>query len=238
MKKIITIVLLCGLINHLNASNMEKDNNNLSPRQEKIVTISAYAASGNLDKLKTELVAGLDAGLTVNEIKEVIAHLYAYCGFPRSLQANGTFAAVMQERQEKGIQDEAGRESSPITDTRSRYDRGEEAQMKVTGQSAGQLKAAFAFNPIMDVFLKEHLFADLFDRDVLSYQDREIVTVSALASMDGVEPMVASHVNGALNVGVTESQLNRLFDIIGTRISKEKAGTGKDILRKAVEARK
>ena len=164
MKKIISIIFLCGMINNVNAQDMETKNNILSPRQEKIVTISAFAATGNLDKLKTELGAGLEAGLTVNEIKEVIAHLYAYCGFPRSLQANGTFAALMQERQTKGIKDEAGRESSPITDNRTRYDRGEEAQMKVTGQSAEQLKNAFAFNPVMDVFLKEHLFADLFDR--------------------------------------------------------------------------
>ncbi|HCO66280.1 MAG TPA: carboxymuconolactone decarboxylase, partial [Dysgonomonas sp.] len=98
MKKIISIIFLCGMINNVNAQDMETKNNILSPRQEKIVTISAFAATGNLDKLKTELDAGLDAGLTVNEIKEVIAHLYAYCGFPRSLQANGTFAAQRQEQ--------------------------------------------------------------------------------------------------------------------------------------------
>ncbi|KJS29540.1 MAG: hypothetical protein VR64_20520 [Desulfatitalea sp. BRH_c12] len=34
---------------------------------------------------------GLDAGLTVNEIKEILVQLYAYAGFPRSLNAIGTF---------------------------------------------------------------------------------------------------------------------------------------------------
>jgi 4-carboxymuconolactone decarboxylase len=66
----------------------------------------------------------------------------------------------------------------------------------------------FAFNPLIDAFLKEHLFADIFDRDILSYTDREIVTVSTLPSV--YDPFVRSHIGGALNVGVTENQLIEL----------------------------
>ena len=50
-----------------------------------------------------------------------------------------------------------------------------------------------AFSPEIDVFLKEHLFADIFERDILSYQDREIITISALISLGGVEPQLQSH---------------------------------------------
>jgi len=57
----------------------------LSPKQQSIVTISAFTANGDLEKLKTSLNEGLDAGLTVNEIKEILVQMYAYCGFPRSL---------------------------------------------------------------------------------------------------------------------------------------------------------
>jgi alkylhydroperoxidase/carboxymuconolactone decarboxylase family protein YurZ len=71
----------------------------LSPNQRSIVTISAFTANGNLEELKTPLNEGLDAGLTVSEIKEFLVQMYAYCGFPCSLNAINTFMVVMDERQ-------------------------------------------------------------------------------------------------------------------------------------------
>lgn len=68
------------------AGHIIAQENFLSKKQEKIVTISAFTANGDLEKLKPEIVAGLESGLTVNEIKEILVHLYAYCGFPRSLR--------------------------------------------------------------------------------------------------------------------------------------------------------
>ena len=38
----------------------------LSPKQQSIVTIAAFAAKGDLEKLKIALNEGLDAGLTIN----------------------------------------------------------------------------------------------------------------------------------------------------------------------------
>ena len=39
------------------------------------------------------------------------------------------------------------------------------------------------FAPVMKRFLKEHLFADIFERDVLTYDERELATVSILAAI-------------------------------------------------------
>src|SRR5512137_778662 len=86
----------------------------LSPKQQSIVTISAFTANGDLGKLKTALSEGLEAGLTVNEIREILVQLYAYCGFPRSLNGLNTFMAVMEERKKKGLKDEMGKEASPL----------------------------------------------------------------------------------------------------------------------------
>ena len=66
-------------------SQVNKDQN-LTAKQISISAISALAAKGDLEKLRKALDEGLNSGLTVNEIKEVLVKLYAYCGFPRSLQ--------------------------------------------------------------------------------------------------------------------------------------------------------
>ncbi len=60
----------------------------LSVRQRAIIPIAAFAAAGDMPKLRNALEQGLESGLTVSEIKEVLVQLYAYAGFPRSLNAN------------------------------------------------------------------------------------------------------------------------------------------------------
>lgn len=65
----------------------------LSAKQKSIVAIAGLTAKGDLAKLKDSLNKGLDAGLTINEAKEVLVHLYAYTGFPRSL--NGICMMVL-----------------------------------------------------------------------------------------------------------------------------------------------
>ena len=41
----------------------------------------------------------------------------------------------------------------------------------------------------------------------LTYADRELVTVSALSGLEGVEPQLKAHIAGARNMGVSEEQL-------------------------------
>ena len=57
----------------------------LNAKQQSIIPTAAFTANGDLERLRTALHEGLDAGLTVNEIKEILVQMYAYAGFPRSL---------------------------------------------------------------------------------------------------------------------------------------------------------
>ena len=68
----------------LEAQKMGADQT-LSAQQQRIIPMAAFTANGDLDKLRPALHAGLEAGLTVHEIKEILVQMYAYVGFPRSL---------------------------------------------------------------------------------------------------------------------------------------------------------
>lgn len=153
------------------------------------MTISALTATSDLQNLRKALNGGLDTRLTVNEIKEVLVQLYAYCGFPRSLNAINTLMSVLDERKKKGITDKQGKTATPIADPTDKYERGRKTLETLTGQPQSTPAKGFGeFSPTVDRFLKEHLFADIFDSDVLTYQQRELATISALGSMPGVEP--------------------------------------------------
>jgi hypothetical protein len=55
--------------------------------------------------------------------------------------------------------------------------------------------------------MQSHLFFNLFARDTLEYQNREIATVSAVASLDGVESQLKSCIGIASDVELTEIQI-------------------------------
>ena len=69
----------------------------LSGQQQGLINIAASTATGNMDQLHTALYKGLDAGLSQNEIKEALVQLYAYTGFPRSLNAIQMLMTVVDE---------------------------------------------------------------------------------------------------------------------------------------------
>lgn len=211
----ITLLAAFALPRNVNAQIMETS---LTPKQQKIATIAANTAVGDLDALQTELNGGLDAGLTVNQIREVLVQLYAYAGFPRSLQGLNTFMGVLEQRRSQGIRDEAGPDASPVTDTRDKYTRGKETLEQLTGRHEAELTGANAFAPAIDRFLKEHLFADIFERDVLTFRERELATVSALAVLPGVEPMFRSHVGIGLNTGWTQTQLDEAVALVRSTV--------------------
>jgi 4-carboxymuconolactone decarboxylase len=217
----------------MNAQNNINTNSTLTAQEQSIVTIAALTAVTDLEHLKTELNSGLDAGLTVNEIKEVLVQMYAYCGFPRSLSGISTFMTVVAERKAKGIKDAEGKEASPISDTADKYDRGRKTLEALT--KTHQVKPAPGFGefaPRIDAFLKEHLFADIFDSDVLNYQQRELATIAALSAMQGVEPQLQSHFAMGKNTGLTESQLKQVFSVIETHIGTKQAEVANKVLTK------
>jgi 4-carboxymuconolactone decarboxylase len=207
----------------------------LSSKQQSIVTISAFTANGDLEKLKTALNEGLDVGLTVNEIKEILVQLYAYAGFPRSLNAINTFIGVMEEREQKGIKDELGREPSPMPANKNSIELGTENQTRLIGAPATGKYIAFA--PAIDRFLKGHLFGDIFGRDNLDLQSREIATISALASMTGVNAQLQSHFNAGFNVGLTQEQMRSLISVLELKVGKNEADNASAVLEKVIAAR-
>ena len=194
----------------------------LTERQQAIVTIVSYAAVGDTEGLVNALEQGLNSGMTVNEIKESLIQVYAYCGFPRSLTALGVFKKLLSERNDNGITDSEGSVANTVSDI-DKYGQGAETLSKLSGVPVDAPAPWYQdFAPGINRFLKEHLFADIFGRGVLPYTDRELATVSMLTALGGVEPMATGHIGICRHLGVTTSQLNALLDIVERNIGHSK----------------
>jgi 4-carboxymuconolactone decarboxylase len=210
------------------------DTKSLTEKQKGIVLMAAITAKGDLEKLKPAISNGLDAGLTINECKEVFLHAYAYCGFPRSIQGLNTLMATLDERKAKGIRDNIGREATLVNDT-NKYETGWKNLAKLGGRSTdGQIEKPTtgygAFSPEIDRFLKEHLFADLFSRDVLTFAERELTTISVLIALGkGVEPMLGSHLGLTMKQGISKIQIEEVFALVEKSVSKADADAARKV---------
>lgn len=209
------ICMSCGL----SAAKAQNNMNGLNKKQQHLVAVAAFEAKGDKEGLKTALNEALDDGLTVNEMKEVLSHLYAYTGFPRSLNGLGVLQIVLETRKLQGLHAQEGKEASPLAPGYDALKQGTEVQTRLCGGKPFD----YAFAPATDYYLKAHLFGDIFARDILSHAEREIVTISALASMQGVEPQLMAHISGARNMNVSDAEIHAIPQVLAERVGNTEA---------------
>ncbi len=200
----------------------------LDVKQQLMFVIAALTTKGDLEKLSVHFNEGLDAGLTINEIKEILIQLSAYDGLPRSINAINTFRLVVLARQSAGIQDEVGSEPHPLPNDKSKFEIGTENQYKLMGIHPEN--PALTFVPFLDTLLKEHLFADIWGRDNLDYRSRELVTIAALACMSGMNPQLKLHLNIGLNGYFSIEQYHQLIPLLAEKIGVSEADNFRGVL--------
>lgn len=234
MKKFLLIFCFLTLFG-FNAKGQDMKNMQLTNQQKQMVSISSLAALGNLPALKNAIDAGLEAGLSVNEVKEILIQLYAYAGFPRSLNAINTLITVLDERKAAGQEDLPGVEPTLVAGV-DKYALGRQNYSTLFGDPDALPRPRYEQEvPAIEVFLKEHLFADIFGRGVLTYQDRELVTISILASISGLGPQLKSHMQGGLNAGLSIDQIREIVQIVQKNVDQEQADTIQGVFNQLIQ---
>lgn len=182
--------------------------NALSIKQQQIVLAASSAALGNQSTLRQALTKGLDNGIDIEEFKEILVQSYAYCGFPRSLNA---LATLMQVAEEKNLIKEADLSSLPQERTDS-LTQGTQNQTKLVGSPVkGKL---FDFAPAIDEYLKAHLFGDIFNRQTVDWQTRELATIAMLASREGVNSQLEAHIEIGKHNGLSDAQIQEILALV------------------------
>ena len=198
MKK--TITLLIAVL-----TMMTMQGQNLTERQKGLAACACLMAQGDLERLEPSVRTALNNGVTINELKEAFSQLYAYTGFPRSLNALGVLSKVLENKQESWQEGKPWTRPAEWDDAKAAYELGRKNQTQLSGRPFD-----YNFCPQDDYYLKAHLFGDIFARNNLSFADREIVTVAALSGLNGVAPQLAAHKQGAVNMGNSQELVDEL----------------------------
>ena len=176
----------------------------------------AWAAKGDLEHLETAVPQALDHGVTINELKDAFAQLYAYAGFPRSLNALDVLEKILNDQMvnEKMVNEKMTKWSwgKPFVRPAVWDDAAEALRTGTAMQTRdeGGTPWDYTFCPQADYYMKSHLFGDIYASDQLTPAVRELVTVAALSAMDGVTPQFEGHKECAVFMGDTPEQVAEL----------------------------
>ena len=94
----------------------------------------------------------------------------------------------------------------------TRFTQGME-QLKAIDGKGGEnvIKSLEDIAPDLGKFIVEFAFGDIYTREGLTTEEREMITLSSLLTAGGCEPQLKVHIGGALNVGISPEKVIETF---------------------------
>lgn len=170
---------------------------NLTLQQKQLVTIVVLAAIQNDKLLKKNIEGSLNARITPLEIRESLYHVAPYIGFGRVFEALDTANEVFKKR---GIK--LPLENQGTVTEENRFEKGLEVQVEIFGEVINKMReTAPEDEKFVQDGLSDYCFGDTYTRGTLDLKMRELLTMSVLAALGGLEPQLKGHIAGNLAVG-------------------------------------
>lgn len=133
----------------------------------------------------------------------------------------------------------AAGDASPLSAGMNRDEYGARVRARLVGQEVIPPPGGYQlFTPVIDTFLKEHLFADIFARDILDHQSRELATIAALSSMTGTRSQLQFHLGAAMNVGLIEAQMRDFISVLAAKVGERESQGVAEVLTAVLNSRK
>ena len=182
---------------------VQQHGQNLSEQQKFMIAIATLVAAQKYNFLPIQVEGALNAGTTPVQIKETLYQIAPYVGFPNVVEALGITNKIFQQ---KGIK--LPLEDQSTVNEEIRLEKGIAVQTQIFGESIPKMRAAAPKNlqHIQD-YLSAFCFGDTYTRKTLNLQDRELLTMCAIASLGGCEPQLKAHVQANANVGNNKDKM-------------------------------
>lgn len=200
------------LVEFLHGELLTRDG--LDAKTKYLSAISMLATAGNnRQSLRDYVVSALRQGVTRDEVIESMIQLTAYAGFPTALVGFFTIAELFRDIDAKVVllsESNEPLDSKPSEAHSSRFKRGAGTLSAISGGTGEAIIASFeTVAPEIGQMIVTHSYGDVFSRPGLDKKVRELTAIAGMASVGAMtsETPVRVHVEAALNVGATSSEV-------------------------------
>ena len=180
----------------------------LNDHQREMITLTCLTVLKRDNQTRRHLGNALNLGLTPIQIVEVLMHSSYYSGVPATLDALAIAKEVFEEKKVDYTPQEVFDTSETPDDL---FNRGVSRRVEYMGPPSGSgegpvTEAEKEFNRLT----QEYYWGSIWNRPGLTLPERSICTMAALTTL-GRESQLASHIRGALNVGLTQEEIVEVF---------------------------
>ncbi len=211
----------------------------ISRRDRSVVVISTLVALAREVELKQHVAGGLNHGLTLDEVDEIMIQLAAYVGLPFALAGSLVVDAVVAERDGTETRTQPRAKAIPQDDEKRRA-AGLDVLTTLLGDpnldKAATEKAILDAQGDMGCLVMDYSFGDVWSRPQLSRRDRSLVVISALTAINMTHELEI-HLGAALNHGLTRSEIEEVMITMVAYGGFPRAIDGMNLARKVFEAR-
>ncbi|MHC5741437.1 MAG: carboxymuconolactone decarboxylase family protein [Nostoc sp.] len=169
----------------------------LDTKTRVVLILASIIGSQAVSEYRIMVGAALNVGVTPIEIKEILYQSVPYVGMAKAFDFVHATNEVMSSR---GIQ--LPLEGQSTTSPETRYDKGLAIQKAVFGETIEQMYQRSPKEQLhIQRFLSANCFGDYYTRNGVDIRVRELITLSILIALGGVESQIKGHIQGNLNVG-------------------------------------
>lgn len=175
----------------------------LSEKMQQLITLVVLTTNQNFKELTRHVSAALNKGVSPIEIKEAVYQCIPYIGFAK---VESALEQVNEVFKADGVTLPV--ESQSTTTEESRFDKGLAVQKSIFGDIIDQMhQNGPAELKHIQNYLSAFCFGDIYTRESLDLEQRELLTLCILISLGGCENQVKSHISGNVSVGNTKETL-------------------------------
>lgn len=162
-----------------------------------IVILASLIGSQAVSEYKVMLSAAINVGVTPVEIKEIVYQSVPYVGMAKAFDF---IHATNELLKSKNIDLPLAGQST--TNPANRYEKGLAVQKAIFGGMIDRLYEESPKDQLhIQTFLSDNCFGDFYTRKGLDIKIRELITLSILIALGGVESQIKGHIQGNVNVG-------------------------------------
>jgi 4-carboxymuconolactone decarboxylase len=181
----------------------------LKIEHREMIVLSALTVLQRENQLRRHVAIAINLGLASQQVIEVMIHAAFYSGVPAAFTSMGVAHEVFEAN---GIPFTPQLVFDPNETPDDLYQRGVERREELMGPSSGSgtpgpvTQAEVEFNRLTT----EYYWGAVWTRPGLDLTSRSICTMAALTVL-GREGPLRSHINGALNIGLTQEEIIEVF---------------------------
>ena len=191
-----------GIMDHLFKQDIPA-HLHLSPQKRELLTLAILTALPAPQEISSHVENALKLGATPEEIRETLLQTTPYAGYSKT---KAIIEQMYRTFKKRGIRLPLSPQGTVTGETR--YDKGLEKQVAIAGDRIlHRIQEAPADEAHINTLLAENCFGDYYTRNILSLQDRELITFVTIAALGGADPQVRGHVAANLQVGNTRQDL-------------------------------